>query len=90
MKTLTTSRDPYRLVHDRKRAACGPAANHQCVDCPHQAAEWSLNPNPQGELHIARHGARAKWFSDDPADYSPRCRPCHRRMDRALRKAAAA
>lgn len=85
--TLTASRDPYRLQHDRKRAIHGPATDHLCVECQQPAAEWSLDPNPQGQLHCVRSNGRAKWISDDLADYSPRCRSCHRLTDRALRQA---
>lgn len=66
----------YRTAHARLGPVAGP-----CVDCGKPARDWSLRSDvPADRLLI---GPRSLRYSLDPADYSPRCKSCHMRMDHA-------
>jgi hypothetical protein len=56
-----------QAIHDRIRAARGPASAHQCVRCPDQAHDWA-------QIHT--EDGRDIW-----ADYVPMCRACHMAYD---------
>ncbi|WP_374159098.1 helix-turn-helix domain-containing protein [Mycobacterium sp. G7A2] len=61
----------WTAAHRKLRRLVGPASQYSCVDCGEQAADWSYR---------YRTGQRYA-HSADPADYEPRCRPCHGRHD---------
>lgn len=73
----------YRTAHNRVKNVRGKASAHACVDCGQQATEWSYNGNGKyeftGPTHHG-HGTLLVW-SGDPADYDPRCKPCHMKRD---------
>lgn len=74
----------YYAAHQRVRAARGPARHHVCVDCAVQARHWSYDhDDPNGRV-----SADGLPYSPDPAHYSPRCVPCHKRFDLAHRRVA--
>jgi NAD-dependent SIR2 family protein deacetylase len=56
----------YTIRHQRVRKARGPAKYQNCIDCGEVAEHWSRIHDKDGE---------------DPNDYEPRCRPCHRKYD---------
>lgn len=81
----------YHTAHTRIHSNRGPASAHPCVDCGAPAEEWSYNHSGRYELTEVRHiqsRTTTVTYSTDPAEYDPRCRPCHRRQDslHALRK----
>jgi len=61
----------YGGLHDRVRAQRGRPHKYACADCGNQAEDWS---NVDG-----------KYGKDVYKDFQPRCRPCHRKYDLALR-----
>lgn len=75
----------YAAVHKRLTRTLGPAAQFECADCSGPAHEWSYSGGDPAELRApatSTHPGCA--YSLDPAHYSPRCRPCHRRRDDSL------
>ena len=44
---------------------------YSCVSCGEQAQEWSFQYPPGWSVR----------YSDDPNDYAPMCRSCHRKFD---------
>lgn len=71
----------YTAVHGRLRSAFGHANGHACVDCGGRAAEWSYSHASDAE----QVDAKGRIYSDDLGDYEPRCIPCHRLFDSAMR-----
>jgi len=67
----------YTAAHDRVRRDRGRSALMTCVDCGAQAKHWSYDHNDPDE----RRSAEGLAYSLDPLHYSPRCVPCHKRMD---------
>lgn len=82
----------YRSAHDRVRRERGKAKYHACSDCGGVASEWSYDGTDPDELtEDVRHrdGAlRPVAFSLKPEHYSPRCRSCHIKFDKARVKEA--
>jgi hypothetical protein len=76
----------YGAIHRRLGRDIGPAKTFQCVGCGSPAQEWSYNGGSANEL-IGLSGASLVAYSVDLADYSPRCRKCHRGMDRSCIRA---
>lgn len=66
----------YRSVHRALVRQYGPASSHTCP-CGQPAQDWALQPtlNP---LFRDERGT----YSEDPSDYKPMCKFCHRRLDR--------
>lgn len=70
----------YALVHNRLPFWRGSAKQYKC-GCGNQAEEWAyMNACPNEKQ--SQFGA----YSLDPDEYAPLCIPCHRRMDRGVRK----
>lgn len=69
IKGVVTS---YSAAHAKLVRERGPASQFPCTDCDKQAEEWSYRHNEPGTF---------AW-SDNPYDYDPRCRSCHRRFDK--------
>lgn len=79
----------YRGAHHRVRRMRGKATQHRCVDCGERARDWSYNHRGQHEfvaVVIQKSGTYRVTYSGDPADFEPRCRPCHRKHDRIRRE----
>lgn len=70
----------YRTAHQRTAHARGKASEHTCIDCGEQAEQWAYRGDGRYEFTGHHAGYRTVW-SGDPADYDPRCRPCHRKYD---------
>lgn len=70
-----------KAAHMRVRAERGPASDHQCIDCAGQAAHWSYDHQDPNEQLSEKHGP----YSAKTEHYHPRCVPCHKRFDLALR-----
>ena len=64
----------HREFHDRLRKERGPASDNPCADCGRPAQEWSWD-----NASLETYGTKAVGESFD--EYSPRCQPCHRKMD---------
>lgn len=77
IKTEPTAQPTYPWMHERLRNTRGPAAKFICVTCARPADEWSYDHNDLKPL-IDDQGRN---YSTDTTRYSPRCRPCHRRVD---------
>lgn len=71
----------YYSAHDRVERARGLAKTHRCVGCGGQGREWSYNYDDPDELF----DEKSRPYSLSPSFYSPRCVPCHRNFDRAVR-----
>lgn len=71
----------YRPVHQWLNRTLGAAHTHSCSDCGKPAEEWSYQHNSADEI-IDDLG---RAYCKDPACYTPRCIPCHRRFDKARR-----
>lgn len=63
-------------MHQRVRRAKGRAADHACVDCGGQAAQWSYDHLDTDE----RPGIKGP-YSLGLDHYVPRCVRCHKRFD---------
>ncbi|CQD07188.1 hypothetical protein BN970_01349 [Mycolicibacterium conceptionense] len=74
----------YFGLHVRIKVDRGRAAEHDCVDCGGQAAEWSYDHTGVDEK-VSDTGMA---YSTDTAQYSPRCKPCHGAFDSAQRASA--
>jgi hypothetical protein len=74
----TGDRATYHAAHLRVARRRGPAKRQRCVDCGLQARQWSYTRESSREL-TSEEGP----YSPDPADYVPRCIPCHKRFDLA-------
>lgn len=77
----------YSAAHLRVAALRGSAREHACIDCGSPAHDWSFNNGRRTDLRDPETGCA---YSNDPNDYDPRCRSCHRRFDRAHRGGDAA
>ena len=71
----------YYTAHDRVKVARGPACSHRCVGCGVVAQDWSLRRDAVG-MRFGHAGPYTLAYSPDPADYDPRCKPCHAEYDR--------
>lgn len=71
----------YGAAHDRVRADRGRAEDYQCTDCGGAARHWSYNHSDPDERHSDKPRHYGAAYSLDPAHYSPRCVPCHKRFD---------
>lgn len=69
----------YGAAHERVKSDKGPASQHPCVDCGHQAHHWSYNHDDPDELTADDLGGLP--YSLNSACYSPRCVPCHKLFD---------
>jgi hypothetical protein len=70
----------YYGMHRRVRVARGPARDHLCNECGGPAAHWSYDHADPGEQK-SDVGA----YSVNVDHYVPRCVPCHKRLDLALK-----
>lgn len=75
----------YLGLHDRIRAARGPAKSHPCADCGGPSRDWSYDGADPDERYEVVNGYRLA-YSLDLGHYAARCVRCHRRHDVALRK----
>lgn len=73
----------YAGIHKRLFYDRGKAAQFACVTCGSPAHEWSYDGGDPAELTENYRGTPIT-YSLDQERYSPRCRPCHRRMDDSL------
>jgi len=71
----------YSSVHSSLRRKQGVAAQFACVDCGGPAQEWSYNGGSPDERSGFNSHQRPIVYSVNVADYSPRCRHCHRMLD---------
>lgn len=69
----------YVSAHNKVRATRGSASTHQCVDCGATAHHWSYNYESKNEKRDETGVGSA--YSEDPADYDPRCVRCHAYFD---------
>lgn len=67
----------YRATHDRLQRDRGSASKHHCIDCGHQAQQWSYDHTDPFQL-LSSDGLP---YSTDPSHYQPRCVPCHKMYD---------
>lgn len=78
----------YKTAHGRVTYARGQAREHQCVDCGGLARDWSYRGDARfefsGSVTLSSGSASVMRWSGDPADYDPRCRPCHREYDSTI------
>lgn len=77
----------YKALHHRLARAQGKASLHPCVEhCGRDAKEWSYDhsdPNEIEEMVVSRsRGLRLVRYSIHLDRYSPRCGPCHHRLDK--------
>jgi len=72
----------YRTAHGRIWKARGLASSHDCVDCGHQACDWSYD-NADFNEKLTEKGL---LYSTDPDHYDPRCKPCHASFDKDARQ----
>lgn len=70
----------YSQAHLRLKTDRGRADGHACIQCGHQAFDWAYMGGCPNELV----DDRARTYSLDQLRYSPMCKPCHLRHDRAL------
>jgi hypothetical protein len=87
-KDPETSDFGYVTAHQRIQRRRGKATEHPCARCGEQAMDWALTGEATHSEPYRKRRAdgswyeRLIWFSKDPDDYSPLCRPCHRRSER--------
>lgn len=74
----------YRAMHSRIQRARGKASEYACIDCGGTATQWAYRGDCPDE-RLSRHGFR---YSLNEWAYDPRCEPCHKRYDAALRRPA--
>lgn len=77
-------RPGYAAAHKRVMRARGKASEFSCVDCGRRAHEWSYDGGSAAEIRGDDGAGHTLCWSPDESDYSPRCRPCHRRRDESL------
>lgn len=70
----------YTAAHTRVYRSRGRASDYPCVDCGGEAEEWSYDSTGVRE-HEALRGNSLLKYSSDLDSYSPRCVPCHRKLD---------
>ena len=66
----------YQAVHLRVRKARGDAAEHRCIECGEQAAQWACQRNKE-----TIDQSMQLPYSTEVDDYEPMCSSCHRVMD---------
>lgn len=71
-----TDTPSYWRVHNRLRLERGRASEHTC-ECGAPARDWAF----QHTGAALRDPATGRWYSEDPDDYAPMCRSCHRTLD---------
>jgi hypothetical protein len=72
----------YDAAHARVVRLKGPAREHRCADCGGPAVDWSY----EGGAADEKRDAEGRPYSPTPSYYTPRCRPCHRTHDAAMRQ----
>jgi hypothetical protein len=70
----------YSAVHDRLRAAKGPAADRPCCECGWPATAWSYDHLDPDERVDAADPKRMP-YSLKLEHFQARCDSCHWRMD---------
>jgi hypothetical protein len=78
----------YSGMHRRVRVERGSAKRQRCVDCDGRAYEWSYDHTDPDECEEVVRGYLVT-YSLDAAYYTPRCKSCHVRYDKARKRAAA-
>lgn len=71
----------YTQVHNLLREALGAASEFGCP-CGDQATEWAFLGCDEA---VEVNGLGAYCAHACPSEYAPRCRSCHRALDRARR-----
>lgn len=74
----------YRAAHMRVVAARGHASSYLCADCGQPAQDWAYQCLDPDERVAVVNGTPLR-YSLDSDQYAPMCRPCHRRLDHAIR-----
>lgn len=77
----------YSGAHTRVQTRKGRARDHSCR-CGRPAEQWAYLHSDQSELADKTGKDAGKPYSADPAHYTPLCRQCHTRWDRARRTSA--
>ncbi|MEU4680659.1 hypothetical protein [Micromonospora sp. NPDC023737] len=72
----------YDSVHKLVNRVRGSATAHRCR-CGKQAEQWAYSHADPDVLRDGQGREQGKPFSPNPAHYSPMCRSCHARFDRA-------
>jgi hypothetical protein len=73
----------YDGAHNRVHAIKGSASAHPCWRCGGQAEHWAYSHAASDERAMIVGKERGRPYSPNPDHYSPLCRSCHARMDRA-------
>lgn len=74
----------YIGAHKRVHRERGRAAEHLCVDCDKQAAQWSYDGlDTNAQRGPSRDGFEST-YSTDPSHYVPRCVSCHVLHDKQM------
>jgi len=68
----------YAGAHARVGYVRGRAADQTCIDCGRAAVEWSYSYRDPDQVT----DSECRVYSQDPAFYEPRCKPCHQSQDR--------
>lgn len=76
----------YSAQHNHTVKIRGSAKNYDCVTCGKAAEEWSYDGLDPDEV-TGTHVGSPVVYSLDPAHYVPRCKPCHRAIDRDRKRA---
>ena len=71
----------YGGVHDRLRAAYGPASDYSCVACCSPAAQWAYDHSDPDELRGVGGSGDGLPYSLDLHRYHPLCWSCHQGVD---------
>lgn len=85
-RPLTGEHPGWDAIHKRIFRERGKATQYACVDCAGPAREWSYNGEDPNEI-TGTVGRFKLPYSLDLAHYEPRCTPCHRNFDNAIRYA---
>ncbi|MFE9206217.1 hypothetical protein [Micromonospora sp. NPDC007230] len=72
----------YDSAHKLVRRLNGRASAHLCR-CGKQAEQWAYSHADPDVMRDGEGREHGQPFSTDPAHYSPMCRSCHARFDRA-------
>lgn len=76
----------YMGAHQRIRRTRGAAKEFQCDFCKNQARDWALIATSLNTRSgFTSRGAYERW-SDNPEDYRPLCRKCHKNYDIHVRE----
>lgn len=73
----------YHALHDRLKAARGPASCYDCVGCGRPAKQWAYDhsdPAPRAEMLGGAYRSEVE-YSVDLFRYFPLCARCHQRFD---------